>query len=455
MALQIQDRVKETTTTTGTGALTLAGAMTGFRTFASVCSVSDTCYYALQAVDGNGAPTGTWEVGLGTYSGTNTLTRTTILSSSTGSVISLAAGTTQVWIDIAASDYANKAALAGSSTQSFAANDISISSQNGGQLAGFRNRLINGAFNIPQRGTSFTPTAGSVAYTLDRWWAYRPTSAAYTVSQVAGSRQSYAMKIQRTAGDTTTNSITIGQTIESINCKDLAGRSVALSCWVKVGANYSGGSSLNIAINTGSVADQGSTGQAGGSWTTYAATTTNIPSPTTTLVKYQVIVTIPTGTLEVGARLYWTPSGTAGADDSVYFEEMMLEPGIVSTPFEQRFDSLEQLLCYRYYYRLKPSVAYELFGPGVCDSTNRMYGYVQFPVPMRVVCTTIETSGTATDYYCYNTGTIVCNAIPAFAEGDTHKCQMVFPVASTTLMYNGFLGAATTNGFLGFAGAEL
>lgn len=108
MALVIKDRVKETTTTTGTGALTLAGAMTGFRSFSSVSSTNDTMYYGLQAVDGSGNPTGDWEVGLGTYSGTNTLTRTTVLdSSNAGSAVSLAAGTKQVWIDIAAVDYKN------------------------------------------------------------------------------------------------------------------------------------------------------------------------------------------------------------------------------------------------------------------------------------------------------------------------------------------------------------
>lgn len=104
MALQIADRVKETTTTTGTGALTLAGAMTGFRAFSSVCSDQDTCWYALQAVDGNGAPTGDWEVGLGTYAASGTtLTRTTVYASSnSGSAVSLAAGTKQVWIGLPA-----------------------------------------------------------------------------------------------------------------------------------------------------------------------------------------------------------------------------------------------------------------------------------------------------------------------------------------------------------------
>lgn len=100
MAHITEDRVLETTTTTGTGALTLAGAVTGFRAFSSVMtSPSDTCWYALWAVDANGNATGAYEEGLGTYSGANTLTRTTILrSSNANSVVTLAAGTKYVAI---------------------------------------------------------------------------------------------------------------------------------------------------------------------------------------------------------------------------------------------------------------------------------------------------------------------------------------------------------------------
>lgn len=103
MALIVADRVKETATTTGTGAFTLAGAMTGYRAFSAVCATADTCYYTIQAVDADGVPTGAWEVGLGTYSSANTLTRTTVLSSSTGSAVDFSAGAKQVWIDLAAS----------------------------------------------------------------------------------------------------------------------------------------------------------------------------------------------------------------------------------------------------------------------------------------------------------------------------------------------------------------
>ncbi|WP_176096393.1 hypothetical protein [Burkholderia cepacia] len=109
MAFQLQDRVQETTTTTGTGALTLAGAMTGFRSFSSVCANADTFYYGLQAVTGAGTPSGNWEIGIGTYNASgNTLSRTTVLASSNGgSVVNLAAGTTQVWIDLPAALPAN------------------------------------------------------------------------------------------------------------------------------------------------------------------------------------------------------------------------------------------------------------------------------------------------------------------------------------------------------------
>ena len=103
MALVIADRVKETSATTGTGALTLAGAITGFRAFSAACAVGDTLYYALQAVDASGVPTGDWECGLGTYSSANTLTRTTVTSSSNaGAAVSLAAGTKQVYISMPA-----------------------------------------------------------------------------------------------------------------------------------------------------------------------------------------------------------------------------------------------------------------------------------------------------------------------------------------------------------------
>jgi len=107
----IADRVLETSTTTGTGALTLAGAITGYRAFSAVCATSDTVDYAIFAVDTNGVPTGDWEVGVGTYSAASTLTRTTVkASSNTGSAVSFAAGTKRVGISVIAATLPGKGA---------------------------------------------------------------------------------------------------------------------------------------------------------------------------------------------------------------------------------------------------------------------------------------------------------------------------------------------------------
>ena len=94
MALVVKDRVRETTTTTGTGTITLGGAATGFQSF-SVIGDANTTFYTIQLSNTN-----EWEVGIGTYtlSGT-TLSRDTILESSNGgSAVNFSAGTKDVFV---------------------------------------------------------------------------------------------------------------------------------------------------------------------------------------------------------------------------------------------------------------------------------------------------------------------------------------------------------------------
>ena len=79
MALVINDRVKETSTTQGTGDITLAGAATGFITFNSGIGTSNTTYYTIFEPGTNN-----FEVGLGTLSASTTLQRDTVLSNSAG-----------------------------------------------------------------------------------------------------------------------------------------------------------------------------------------------------------------------------------------------------------------------------------------------------------------------------------------------------------------------------------
>jgi hypothetical protein len=99
MAFITADRVKDTSTTTGTGNITVSGsAPFGYRTFSTVLSVGDTFYYAIQ-----GQATAEWEIGVGTYASTNQFARTTVLASSaSGSAVSFSSGTKNVFITLAA-----------------------------------------------------------------------------------------------------------------------------------------------------------------------------------------------------------------------------------------------------------------------------------------------------------------------------------------------------------------
>jgi hypothetical protein len=94
MALVLADRVKETTTSTGTGTITLAGASTGYQSFA-VIGNGNTTYYTIA-----GQGTSEWEVGIGTYTSSGTtLSRDTVLASSNaGALVTFSAGTKDVFV---------------------------------------------------------------------------------------------------------------------------------------------------------------------------------------------------------------------------------------------------------------------------------------------------------------------------------------------------------------------
>lgn len=94
MALMTADRVREFSSTNGTGSLTLIGAAVGYQTFTAAIGVGNTCYYAISnpGVD-------EWEVGLGTVNAGNVLARTTVLASSnSGNLVVFTTGTKDVFV---------------------------------------------------------------------------------------------------------------------------------------------------------------------------------------------------------------------------------------------------------------------------------------------------------------------------------------------------------------------
>ncbi len=162
MAYITADRIKETTAITGTGPATLTGAATGFRTFASVLAVGDTCAYAIVSATGS-----QWEVGIGTYSGVNTLTRTTVQASTNSNlVVAFTAGTKDVFLAPTAGSVAPYNPV----TQSIPLDYIDIDQT--ADAAGAAGRLkwndTDGTLDIGMKGGNVTQQVGQESYVRAR-----------------------------------------------------------------------------------------------------------------------------------------------------------------------------------------------------------------------------------------------------------------------------------------------
>jgi len=177
MAFVTADRVLDTSTSTGTGAMIVSGtAPTGYRTFSVVMSVGDTCYYTIQHATLN-----EWENGTGTYSSSNTLTRTTVISSSnSNSAVTFSAGSKNVSITLLASK-SGQVDPSGASVNA-----------GGGVLA----------WQTVQTA-SFTAVAGN-AYPVNT------TSGAITVTLPASPTAGQAVQLTDYAGTWATNNVTVG-----------------------------------------------------------------------------------------------------------------------------------------------------------------------------------------------------------------------------------------------------
>jgi hypothetical protein len=389
MVMQIADRVKETTTTTGTGAFALAGAIGGFRAFSAVLANQDTCCYTAQAVDTNGNPTGDWEIGIGTYTASgNTLARTVLLASSTGAAVSFSAGTKQLWVDLPAAQI--------------------------GALSGC-NRIINGACNVAQRGSSVAVSTSGVLFGgPDRFRAVLDASAGGQFTQSWGTityggvaRNAVVQTVNTAiASRASTNAWEgINQIVEGVNCFDLVGQPVVLSFLFNT--NVTGIYSVSLQDGGG-----------GNSYTTTFNATANTPVkvvipitslPTSLSVPNNTgsgliarIGALNTGTFQAPALnawqsgLYFTASGAtnwgATAANFIAAAEIQLEPGVVATPFTRLPYTQDLALCQRYLLRIGSGSGLEMVATGMITSAAVILATINFPVAMRTKSPTLLTS---------------------------------------------------------------
>jgi hypothetical protein len=282
------------------------------------------------------------------------------------------------------------------------AGDATVNSINGGPLAGFRNRIINGSFAIGQRGTTFASSANNDdAYTLDRWYILSDGNDAIDVTRetsVVPANQKYAIALDV---ETTNKKFGIAQIIESDNCVGLTGGTVTLSFKAKVSATTKL-DNVKAAVVAWSGTANTVTSDIISAWgaegtnptlianATYENTPANL-SVTTSYATYSLTASVDTASTTNIIVFIWSDVTDTTAGDFLYVTDVQLEPGSVATPFEQRPIGTELALCQRYYQ--SKQVDMRVFAAGA----SAVYAFPQhLPTTMRVTPTATFLSNSST-----------------------------------------------------------
>jgi len=250
-----------------------------------------------------------------------------------------------------------------------------------------RNLIINGAMQVAQRGTS---TTAINEYLIDRWRSYGGPMT-HTFSQVDDIATypvtRYALKVQRTAGDTNTSEYGIATGLESIDSYPLTGETVTLSFKARCGADFSPTSNvLRSRIVAGSGTDASPVAFAE---VTNAAQNNTL---TTSVQTFTQSATISSSAKQVAVRFDINPTGTAGADDWFEVTEVQLELGSTATPFEHETYGETLAKCQRYYQSFGGDNNFDNYA-GRSYGTGSAFWSVPLSVPLRT-SPTLTFSGT-------------------------------------------------------------
>lgn len=258
-----------------------------------------------------------------------------------------------------------------------------------------KNYVINGGFDVWQRGTSLSGAANGT-YTADRWSNGR-TGQAMTISrQLTGDSTNlahiqYCARIQRDSGNTGTLPGYIVQAIETSNSIQLAGKTVTLSFYARAGSNFStSGTAIVASLYTGTGSDQNP-------WNGYTGTANpnNLaPTLTTTWQRFSFTATLSSTASEILVQYGFTPTGTAGVNDYFEITGVQLEVGSVATPFSRAGGTIQGELaaCQRYYWRAGGNTIYEEISTSALAEGSLVLFFIKNPVTMRSAPSSVEWS---------------------------------------------------------------
>jgi hypothetical protein len=268
-----------------------------------------------------------------------------------------------------------------------------------------KNRLVNGSFNIAQRGTSFVSGANNDdTYNLDRWYVLSDGNDAVDITQTTtvptGAKYSIGLDVE-----TVNKKFGIAQIIENVNCYDAIGGNVTLSFQAKVSATTKLDNVKCAVIAWSGTADTVTSdiisawGAEGTNPTLIAnATYENTPANlnvTTSWATYSVTANVDTASTANIIVFIWSDVTDTTAGDFLHITNAQLEVGTTATPFERRMYGQELANCYRYYYKWLNDSGGVIFGLSLqAFSTSAAFGkLIDFPVTMRAT-PSCSTSGT-------------------------------------------------------------
>ena len=251
-----------------------------------------------------------------------------------------------------------------------------------------RNRIINGAMQIWQRGTSFNSQGnGQNDYTADRWAIGHNNSHMAAVSQQDGTGANpvfrYCARVQRDSGQSQTDQMRFHTALETNDVIPMRGSVITISYYARKGADYSEANSkiTGVRIATGENIDGDPNAYSGGHWTNSTTILTGTPTLTTSWQRFtHTTSAVSTSANSMIIEFRHTPVGTAGANDWYEVTGIQLENGSVATPFEFRSYGEELARCERFFQTGRASIgsAYNGFGGNVVHST-----YIGFNTKMR------------------------------------------------------------------------
>lgn len=261
------------------------------------------------------------------------------------------------------------------------------------QFAVGNNILLNGNFDIWQRGTSFTQNDD--LYIADRWNALQEANSSWTFARdtdIPNSGSEYSLKASNA---TANNQCAIVQILEGVDAKQYANNNLSLSFYAKTVSSEISNLRCAIlswtgtedAVTSGVISTWGQNGT-NPTWAT-SWTMENTPANLALTGSWQQFkienVPIDTASMKNIAVVIWVDDGTITSGDDFWVTQVMLNSGGVAAPFSPRTFADELAMCQRYYIRVRDTgQAYSAFATGFVTGVNFQ---VALPTTMRTLPT--------------------------------------------------------------------